>query len=59
MSEKMICPDCGIEMNHHADKIDYGAPFDRMDPEFGGVMEEFHTCRLCGKSLTRHQELHS
>ena len=22
-ANKMICPDCGVEMNHHADKVDY------------------------------------
>ena len=58
MSEKMICPDCGIDMNHHADKIDYGAPFGRVDPELGGVMEESHTCPQCGKTLTRHPAQH-
>ena len=46
---KMICPDCGAEMNHHAMKIDYSvddpAP---IDPAFGGVVQEVHTCPACG-----------
>ena len=48
---KMICPDCGEEMNFHAEKIDQSA---RADPEsdcgaeFGGVVEQIHTCPACG-----------
>ncbi|MBD0369998.1 MAG: hypothetical protein ICV60_04135 [Pyrinomonadaceae bacterium] len=57
--EKMICPDCGVEMNHHADKVDYsaepedGAP---VDPAFGGIVEEAHTCPSCGRTHTRRAE---
>ena len=25
-NDKMICPDCGAEMNHHADKLVYEDP---------------------------------
>lgn len=54
--EKMICPDCGVEMNHHADKIDYSAEpreGDEIDPAFGGIIEEAHTCPLCGRTHLR------
>jgi ribosomal protein S27AE len=54
--EKMICPDCGVEMNHHADKIDYSAAFEKggaVDPAFGGVVEEAHTCPSCGHTHLR------
>jgi predicted RNA-binding Zn-ribbon protein involved in translation (DUF1610 family) len=54
--KKMICPDCGLEMNHHAEKIDYAAAFDdpaAIDPELGGVLEEAHTCPGCGKTALR------
>ncbi len=54
--DKMICPDCGVEMNHHADKIDYTAALDEpeaIDAEFGGVLEEAHTCPSCGKTRLR------
>jgi len=47
----MICPDCDVEMNHHADKINYTSALDapdHMDPDFGGVIEEAHTCPECG-----------
>lgn len=46
---KMICPECGAEMNHHAAKVDYGVEDPTLvDPVFGGVVEEVHTCPECG-----------
>ena len=54
--EKMMCPDCGVEMNHHADKIDYSAALEEgasLDPAFGGVVEEAHTCPVCGQTHLR------
>jgi hypothetical protein len=53
---KMICPDCGVEMNRHAEKVDYTAEpseADPPDPDLGGVLEEFHTCPQCGRTRTR------
>jgi predicted RNA-binding Zn-ribbon protein involved in translation (DUF1610 family) len=55
-TNKMICPDCGIEMNYHAEKIDYTAALtdpDAIDLDLGGVLEEVHTCPGCGKTGTR------
>ena len=55
-TEKMKCPDCGVDMNHHADKMDYTAGFgdtDGVDAEFGGVVAEVHTCPGCGKTALR------
>lgn len=55
-AEKMICPACGAEMNHHADKIDYGIEDPSLvDPVFGGVLEEAHTCPKCGHNSVRLQ----
>lgn len=54
--KKMVCPDCGVEMNHHAEKIDYNAASDdpaASDPDLGGVLEEAHTCPECGKTALR------
>jgi predicted RNA-binding Zn-ribbon protein involved in translation (DUF1610 family) len=54
--EKMICPDCGVEMNYHADKIDYPEALDEgdhVDPAFGGIIEEAHTCPVCGRTHMR------
>ena len=54
---KMICPDCGVEMNHHADKIDYSIDDPKhYDPFLGGVIEEAHTCPVCGKTHLRPAE---
>jgi predicted RNA-binding Zn-ribbon protein involved in translation (DUF1610 family) len=51
---KMICPDCGVEMNYHAEKIDYSAQDPKkIDPDFGGIVEEAHTCPVCGKTEMR------
>ena len=53
---KMVCPECGAEMNRHAEKVDYTAGDDGaegFDPALGGVVEEFHTCPDCGHTLAR------
>jgi ssDNA-binding Zn-finger/Zn-ribbon topoisomerase 1 len=55
-AKKMVCPDCGVEMNYHAEKIDYTAALDdptAIDPDLGGVLEEAHTCPDCGKTALR------
>jgi len=54
--KKMKCPDCGVDMNHHAEKIDYTAMLaepDSIDPDLGGIVEEVHTCPECRKTETR------
>jgi predicted RNA-binding Zn-ribbon protein involved in translation (DUF1610 family) len=58
MSEraKMVCPDCGVEMNRHAEKVDYTSEpteADPPDPDSGGLLEEFHTCPSCGRTHAR------
>lgn len=55
-TQKMMCPQCGIEMNYHAEKIDYTAALtepDAVDPDLGGVLEAVHTCPGCGNIGTR------
>jgi predicted RNA-binding Zn-ribbon protein involved in translation (DUF1610 family) len=57
--EKMVCPDCGVEMNRHAEKVDYTAdPAEAgaFDPDLGGRLEEFHTCPECGRTHSRRAE---
>jgi len=52
----MVCPDCGVEMNRHAEKVDYTAEAsdaDPPDPDFDGALEEFHTCPECGRTHSR------
>lgn len=58
-THKMICPHCGIEMNQHALKIDYSVAPDELNDEeadFGGVLEEVHSCPSCGGTETRRSE---
>lgn len=56
---KMICRACGGEMNFHAEKINQSA---RADPEsgtsaeFGGVVEEIHTCPACAGIASRRAD---
>jgi predicted RNA-binding Zn-ribbon protein involved in translation (DUF1610 family) len=55
-ASKMKCPNCGEEMNHHADKIVYGvgSPVEPVSTfEVGGVIEEFHACPACGSAASR------
>jgi len=58
-TNKMICPDCGSEMNYHAEKLDYTAACiepEAVDPDLGGVLAEVHTCPRCGKMGTRRAQ---
>ena len=51
---KMICPDCCVEMNHHAMKIDYSVDDPALvDGDFGGALKEAHTCPECGRTELR------
>lgn len=50
-ANKLICPDCGAEMNHHAMKIEYGIDDPTLiDPVFGGPLKEAHSCPECGRT---------
>lgn len=58
-TDKMICPGCGVEMNRHAEKIDYTAALNdptALDSDLGGVIEEAHTCPECGQTLMRRAD---
>jgi hypothetical protein len=57
--DKMICPKCGGEMNHHADKLVYptsAQEAEKMDSALGGVIEETHCCPSCGAVESRRAE---
>jgi len=52
----MRCPNCGAEMNHHAEKLVQptgSAEAASVDPALGGVIEEVHTCPACGRQAAR------
>ena len=42
-TDKMSCPDCGVEMNRHAEKIDYSATL--AEPDAAG---SFRVTRAVG-----------
>jgi ribosomal protein S27AE len=55
----MICPTCGIEMNHHAEKLvlpTNPVEASAVDPVLGGMIEELHTCPGCGSGASRRAE---
>jgi hypothetical protein len=55
--DKLICPQCGDEMNHHADKLVYTTKTDDSHPTYGdlgGLVEETHACSGCGAVASRH-----
>jgi len=44
-------------MNHHSDKLVYPADakdMEQVDPNLGGLVEEFHSCPKCGGGASRH-----
>jgi ribosomal protein S27AE len=52
----MMCPRCGIAMNHHAEKLiepRSAAEAKHVDAALGGLVEEMHTCPGCGGSGSR------
>lgn len=54
--EKMVCPDCGVEMNQHAAKlVEPRNPQEtaQMDPALGALIQEAHSCPKCGKGASR------
>jgi predicted RNA-binding Zn-ribbon protein involved in translation (DUF1610 family) len=58
-NRKMICPECGDEMNHHADKLVYPADHGgtrQNHADLGGVLEETHACPGCGGVESRRAE---
>ena len=54
-TDRMKCPDCGAEMNHHADKVVYGEASEDSggrDADDERILEA-HACPGCGRSATR------
>lgn len=52
-TDKMDCPGCGAEMNHHADKLVRDSATDDEGADEDGFILEAHTCPNCGRSETR------
>jgi len=55
-TKKMTCPECGVELNQHAEKLldpRNAAEAAQADAALGGLIEEMHTCPQCGKVESR------
>ena len=55
-SNAMVCPDCGDEMNHHSNKIVYGAGAAHPGSSTSSapeIIQESHTCPKCGANASR------
>lgn len=52
-TDMMNCPDCGAEMNHHADKLVHDSEPDDEGADEDGFILEAHACPNCGHSATR------
>lgn len=53
--EKMSCPKCGAQMNHHASKPDRSVDLtelETVDPELVGILEVY-ACPACGNTEVR------
>jgi ssDNA-binding Zn-finger/Zn-ribbon topoisomerase 1 len=52
---RVRCPQCGAEMNFHAEKLDPSRDADdpAADEALGGVLLEIHTCPVCKFVLER------
>jgi predicted RNA-binding Zn-ribbon protein involved in translation (DUF1610 family) len=51
LTEGMICPKCGFQMNHQADKLTHPVTeeeAERMTAAMDGVVEEVFACPNCG-----------
>jgi ribosomal protein S27AE len=48
---KMLCPACGVEMNHHADKLI--EPRTAEESRTIELVIEVHSCPQCGKGAAR------
>jgi hypothetical protein len=54
----MRCAECGVEMNHHAEKLVYPstpAELAQAHPAWGAWIEEIHCCPECGGTQSRSQ----
>lgn len=56
MADKMQCPNCGVDMNHHADKLveaTGAAEASAIDKVLGGFVEQVYSCPDCGHAESR------
>jgi len=52
--EKPFCLNCGVEMNHHADKINALILLqtkNALGEDFNGMIEAAYACMICGTTI--------
>jgi ribosomal protein S27AE len=62
MSNAMICPKCGANMNEHGERVlepRTRAEVESVDRVLGGVLHEMHSCPACGANASRLASLQS
>ena len=53
-NRKHHCPNCGVEMNHHANKVNEVILIQTqkaLGEKFNGVIEAVYTCATCGTTI--------
>lgn len=55
---KVLCPTCKIEMNHHTLINERRRISGRLKAtaDFTGILEEFHSCPNCGATMTHNDQ---
>jgi len=51
--EKLKCPRCGAEMNHHADKLLASDSESSSQGAVGSTIMELYSCPACGSSASQ------
>jgi uncharacterized protein with PIN domain len=52
LAHNMKCPQCGVEMTFHAEKVVY-SDVPSTNSIFEGQIEEIHSCPGCGRTEAR------
>lgn len=56
MAEKILCPKCGAQMNHHANKLNYTTALSELEAvgsDYRGILDAVHTCPNCRNVAVR------
>jgi len=49
--QQMMCPRCGAQMNHHAEKVEFSSVRDGLtatDRTLDGILQNVYACPNCG-----------